>query len=190
MSNDVDRYKNMEGDASAVLGGAIYDTPHSSLMYFGDAEVSDATGTATGKDVMELGLLREGSSTLKRSNVKISHSALQKSKALVSDLKESLPSEHRVQRLFIAVNVLCLVLSLTALAVAGMALKNSASGDTLLSTSGSASKQGAAESSAPGKSSYKHARLELIMADRHAKLMNTSCIRMSFDLDCYFIGRA
>ena len=137
----------MDGEGSAVLGGGIYDTQNSSMMFFSDAEMSDLTGNGTGKNVVELGLLSKGPSPLPRTKGKPNHSALQKRKELVCDLQESLEG-RRVQRLFIAVNIVCLVLSLTAIAVAGMAFKKSATED---SARGSASKQERAEISVPGE---------------------------------------
>ena len=150
MSDDIGRYEIMDCGASActALGGGIYDTPNSSMTDC-DAEISDLTGTGPRKNVMEPGLRVKGPSPLPRTNGKPSHSALPKSKAFESGWKESLPSERRVQRLFIAVIIVCLVLGLTALAIAGMAFKNSAPRD---STSVSASKQEQAEKSVPGTS--------------------------------------
>ena len=147
MSDDIGRYVKMDGGASAVLGGEIYDTPNLSLTDC-DAEISNLTGDGLGKNVMELGLRKKGPSPLPRTNEKPSHSVLPKGKAFASDWKESLPSERRVQRLFIAVMIVCL-LSLTALAVAGVAFKNSAPGDN---GGVSASKQEQAGKSVPGTS--------------------------------------
>ena len=162
MSDNV-RYRDI---GEEVLGGGIYvyDTPHSSMLR-GDGEFSDKTGKGSGKDVMELGLLREGPSTLKHKNVKTVNVRLDKSKTLVPDLRESLPpSEQRVPRLVLVVMIVCLVVSVTALAVAGMALKNSSSdrsSESLLSSSGSSSKQGQAEKSVPGKPVYKQTQSDL-----------------------------